>query len=477
MNDFLILILDRLGDGILLAVMATLLCAVGIGAAYLLFKKKYKDTRKFPFAKTFLWLAFAGYIAIVLTATVLRGEGLRGSNFRLFRAWREAWNIFSFKNWANVLLNIAMFIPLGVLLPWIHNLFRKWYVMLGSGFACSFLIEIFQAITGRGLFDVDDLFANTLGAIFGYGLYMALRSVFVKSERKAVRISVYAAIPLVITLSISSIFVVYAAKDYGNLQNAAIYRVNTKGTEWETNVTLSEEKQIVSIYRAMTFNKKTCDEFGKAFLGGRTTRELDICYYDQETHYLDHSEHSLIVSHLDRSYRYRYQPSEGQRVPAQADRATVEALLFEYGIVIPERAAFTYESDGWHRFDVPMESKEGNTVSGTLRCRYSSEGFIYVINNNLVSLAYCADEQIISESEAFERMKRGSFLGGVYEMLSPENVTVLSCELEYQVDTKGFYQPVYLFKVMYDGVEDEMGIMIPALDSIIRIGGFCGKYK
>ena len=49
-------------------------------------------------------------------------------------------------------------------------------------------------------------------------------------------------------------------------------------------------------------------------------------------------------------------------------------------------------------------------------------------------------------------------------MLSPKNVTVLSCKLEYQVDTKGYYQPVYMFKVMYDGVEDEMRIMIPALD-------------
>jgi len=349
-------------------------------------------------------------------------------------------------------------------LPWIHKLFRKWYVMLGSGFVCSLAIEIFQAITGRGLFDVDDLFANTLGAIFGYGLYMALRSVFVKAERKVIRISVYAAIPLVITLAISSIFVVYAVKDYGNLQNAAIYKVSTRGTEWGTNVALSEEKQTVSIYKAMTFNKKTCDEFGKAFLDGRTTRELDICYYDQETYYLDHVEHSLFVSHLDRSYEYEYHPNEGKREPAQADRATIETLLGGYGIVIPETAVFTYEGDGWHRFDVLMESKEGDTVGGALRCRYSSEGFIYVIHNNLVSFTYCADEQIISETEAFEQMKRGNFWGGVYEMLSPKNVTVLSCELEYQVDTKGYYQPVYMFKVMYDGVEDEMRIMIPALD-------------
>ena len=464
MNDFLRYILNKISDAIPLAILAVIICAIGIGVVLVLFKKKYKDTRKFPFAKIFLWLALAGYVAVVLTVTVMRGEGLRGSNFHLFRAWREAWNIFSFKNWANVLLNIAMFVPLGVLLPWIHRIFRKWYVMLGSGFICSLAIEVFQAITRRGLFDVDDLVANTLGAIFGYGLYMALRSVFVKEERKVIRITSYAAIPLVITLAISSIFVVYAVKDYGNLQNAAIYKVSTRGTEWETAIILSEEKQTVSIYKAKTYNKKTCDAFALAFLDGRTTRQLEICYYDQETYYLDHSEHSLIVSHLDRSYEYNYHPNEGQRVPAEAARATIETLLDEYSIVIPDTAVFTYEGDGWHRIDVPMESREGNTVGGTLRCRYSSEGFIYVIHNNMVSFTYCADEQIISEAEAFEQMKRGNFWGGVYEMFSPKNVTVLSCELEYQVDTKGYYQPVYMLKVMYDGVADEMRIMIPALD-------------
>ena len=74
MNDFLRMILNRLSDAIPLAIMAVVLCAIGIGVAYLLFKKKYKDTRKFPFAKIFLWLALAGYIAIVLVATVLRGQ-------------------------------------------------------------------------------------------------------------------------------------------------------------------------------------------------------------------------------------------------------------------------------------------------------------------------------------------------------------------------------------------------------------------
>lgn len=464
MNDFFRYIINRLSDAIPLAIIAVVLCAVGVGVAFVIFKAKYKDTKKFPFAKIILWLALAGYVAIVLAVTVMRAESYGQSNFHLFRAWREAWNNFSFKNWANVLLNVAMFIPLGILLPWINRVFRKWYVMLGSGFAFSLVIEIIQSITNRGLFDVDDLFANTLGAVFGYGLFMAIFSAIEKREKKTIRISAYAAIPVAITLAISSIFVVYAAQDYGNLHNAAIYRVSTEGVEWETECELSDSKQTVSLYKAETFNTQTCDDFGKAFLDGRTTMELDICYYDQETYYLDHREHSLFVSHLDRSYEYEYHPNEGTRVPAELDREALEELLSDYDITIPESATFTYEGDGWHRFDVPMERDGEKTLGGTLRGRYSSEGFIYVIHNNLVSYEYCAEEQIISEAEAFEQMEKGNFYGEVFEMLEPKKVTVLSCELEYQVDTKGFYQPVYMFKVSYDGVEDEMKIMIPALD-------------
>lgn len=464
MNDFLRYIFNELSDAVPRAILAVGLCAAGVGAAFAIFKLKYKDTRKFPFARVILWLALTGYVAVVLSVTLLRGHGSGAGNLHLFRAWLEAWNNFSFKNWANVLLNVAMFMPLGVLLPWVHRLFRKWYVMLLSGFGFSLFIEVIQLITNRGLFDVDDLFANTLGAVFGYGVFMAIYSAAEKRKKKAVRVCAYAAVPLLITLAISSIFIVYAVQDYGNLHDAAIYKVSTGGVEWATECELSDIRRTVSVYKAETYNKRTCDEFGKRFLEGRTNREPDICYYDQETYFLDHLEHSLYVSHLDRSYEYEYHPNAGKRTPAQLDREAIEGLLADYGITIPASAEFTYEGEGGHRFDVPMEVGGKNTVGGTLRCRYSSEGFIYVIHNSLVSYDHCADETIISEVEAFRQLKGGNFYGGVFESRSPKKVTVLSCRLEYQVDTKGFYQPVYTFGVMYDGVEDEMRIMIPALD-------------
>ena len=63
--------------------------------------------------------------------------------------------------------NIAMFIPLGVLLPYLLNVTKFKSVFLMS-LAFSAGIEITQYITGRGLCEFDDVFNNTLGACVGF---------------------------------------------------------------------------------------------------------------------------------------------------------------------------------------------------------------------------------------------------------------------------------------------------------------------
>ena len=170
MSEFLRYVLYELKNSLVLVMLAGILAAAGLMVAFFIHKKKYNGERKFPWGKVFLWLMFLGYLLIVIYATMLRWSGFfhREWNFHLFRAWREAWNNYSVKNWANVLLNVAMFGPLGFLLPLLGKKFRKWYVTIPAGFATSLAIELFQLAFGRGICDVDDLFCNTLGAVIGY---------------------------------------------------------------------------------------------------------------------------------------------------------------------------------------------------------------------------------------------------------------------------------------------------------------------
>ena len=70
-----------------------------------------------------------------------------------------------------IVLNVALFIPFGFLLPFITKLFRNPILTTAFGAVCSGAIETMQYITGRGLTEIDDVITNTTGALFGVVLY------------------------------------------------------------------------------------------------------------------------------------------------------------------------------------------------------------------------------------------------------------------------------------------------------------------
>lgn len=75
----------------------------------------------------------------------------------------------------NTILNILLFVPLGVLLPVMWKEFRSRRSMAIAGLLLSLFIEALQIFTFR-LTDVDDLITNTAGAAAGY--YLSRRFLF-----------------------------------------------------------------------------------------------------------------------------------------------------------------------------------------------------------------------------------------------------------------------------------------------------------
>ena len=122
--------------------------------------------------------------------------------------------------------------------------------------------------------------------------------------------------------------------------------------------------------------------------------------------------------------------------------------LAELGISIPAEAEFIYEGNGWHSFTAVPSPGEAETISGTLRCNYLENGVIGDIENSMVTLTPYREEDVITSKEAYERLQKGKFQGAEgLARLEPPAVTVLSCNLAYRADTKGYYQPVYEFLV------------------------------
>lgn len=78
---------------------------------------------------------------------------------------------------ADMLENVAVFIPLGILLPLVTRIRSLGAVAL-AGFLISLAMELLQfvnavAANGGHIADINDLLANTLGAPLGLGLYRA----------------------------------------------------------------------------------------------------------------------------------------------------------------------------------------------------------------------------------------------------------------------------------------------------------------
>ena len=82
----------------------------------------------------------------------------------------------------NLLGNVAMFIPSGVILPIVYKrLDRAWKVVL-AGAGISLCIELLQLPFAARATDIDDLILNTLGAAVGYAIFAAGRAIMRKTK-------------------------------------------------------------------------------------------------------------------------------------------------------------------------------------------------------------------------------------------------------------------------------------------------------
>src|SRR5205085_1758774 len=73
----------------------------------------------------------------------------------------------------NLLGNIILFMPPGFLLPLLYRPI-SWKGVLGIAVVSSLCIETLQRVLRAGIFDVDDILLNTLGALLGYLVLLLL---------------------------------------------------------------------------------------------------------------------------------------------------------------------------------------------------------------------------------------------------------------------------------------------------------------
>ncbi len=130
---------------------------------------------------------------------------------------------------------------------------------------------------------------------------------------------------------------------------------------------------------------------------------------------------------------------------------------------IPDYAELTADKDDYHEFSVEQHIDNTVMIDGTLLCRYADDHTIREIVNHLGSYTYYDLVNILSPQQAYEQLKRGKLQDDYFEKRNPAEVQILSCHLKYEMDTKGYYQPVYEFELQYAGEESYSFVKIPAM--------------
>lgn len=121
------------------------------------------------------------YLLAVLHITILSREpGERRFSFELFDSYVRLFRDNNKFYYNMIVLNIAMEIPFGILFPILFKKNDSFWKVTAGGFLFSLLIEFIQYFTGRGLFELDDLLNNTLGASIGYIIFVFFKNIFIK---------------------------------------------------------------------------------------------------------------------------------------------------------------------------------------------------------------------------------------------------------------------------------------------------------
>lgn len=454
MHDFLSYLFYLFERGLTLAVPAAALAAVPVALVWGMCRVR---KRPFSWGRAAALVLLVGWAALTVFATLLRSEPTPSAQWslQLFRAWREAWNRFTLQLWLNILLNIALFVPLGILLPLLGKALHRWYTALAAGFFASLAIELCQLVTRRGMFDADDLFTNTLGAMLGWSLTMLALTLRRRGERR--RALSYAVLPLALALALGSIAAAYTLRPYGNLREASVGTADLKAVEWTLDFVPSSEAGTAQVYRTAALDKAAAERFAANFAAQRGVHFPDAYYYDDTVIFADHSTGDFLDLTLhDGTWEYSLGDAVAPAFASPVDgvgEAALRTALDALGLGVPAEAEYSFSMSeggfGYADLTVTLLPRGDTFLSGTLTCCLQATGngsTLTRIESGLASLTPVREEAILSPAEALARLRSGkSFDGSALAASGTQTVTVRSCELDYCSDTKGFYQPVYRF--------------------------------
>lgn len=101
-----------------------------------------------------------------------------------FLSYYKAYKVNNTELWLQIIMNIAMYIPIGFALPGCFARMNKLWKVLALVLICSIGIEVIQYIFSIGYSEVDDVMNNLFGTLVGYALYMGFEKCCKKLKKE-----------------------------------------------------------------------------------------------------------------------------------------------------------------------------------------------------------------------------------------------------------------------------------------------------
>ena len=143
------------------------------------------ENNKEKLIKYILITVSVAYIVFLLALTLLNrtvGEVYQYKT-ELFWSYKEYWAERNATLGQQMIANVIVFIPWGLLVPTVFS--RTRFVgTVGGALAFSVFTELMQLLLKCGLAEFDDVFHNTLGALIGFGIYIWLQKMNIFKVRK-----------------------------------------------------------------------------------------------------------------------------------------------------------------------------------------------------------------------------------------------------------------------------------------------------
>lgn len=448
-----------LKNNLLLAMSITLIAVVILFIMYrFIYIKKAPQNRRLKPRQLIIPLLFVIYVFSVIALTLFRHyTGYEKIiNLALFSSYQEAWYQFSTRAWQYIYFNIALFIPFGIFLPLLHQRFRKVVWTLLASFIFTGLIEVGQYITGVGIFELDDLFNNLLGALIGFG--------FVKIFLvRKLSLRILALLPLLLVIILSfGMFTYYEQKEFGNLAIHPTTKVNMKEVHVTTKLVFNEKQPTATVYKAPSLTKENAKKYAYTFFKDLniSTSSIEIISYQNEAVYRSNTEpsYSIWMHFLDSSYEWTdYSSFDEKRM--NTTEANLKSALQKMKISLPENAVFKHLNTGQYKWSMQPTVTNDQLISGELKVTYYADKTIKEIENHLISYTKEKEVTLKSEKQAYAELLEGKF-----KLFDPNisNIQIEQIQQNYELDSKGFYQPVYSFTGKIDGEKSE--ILIAGLE-------------